>query len=879
MRTQEKMLLWVVLLFTALLRFGGMSHDLHEWQFYHPDSPKQIRAVQLYYEGKYFWHVNGTNGKFYNGYPLFHARIIESVLRVVEPARAGVSRLLGIPTQPNLLLNTMSLYWIMLTMNAAFSTLIVLIVFNAGRETFGATAGWIAALLAVFSPADIISTHMATGDATTAFFVALSLLWTLRVYRLGRYRDYALAATFATFAFAAKYYGATAFFALALAHITRAGILRPVAWFSPDARRRIGIAAAATIIALTVAIPALVTNFSAEVVDIWGAMIHSTQRFPESMNGAGGWQRFLFSMRVNLPDFLHLISPAALVACIMALVGPLRRDARVWILIIGPLLYIFLAVGSRAGVNPVYHTNATSPLFLLTAFCCVWTFGVGGRMRFVSRACSVAVIAISISLFAVDAAREFFFAWHMDARRISATWVGENVPRKFSARTSRYSFLRPANDQLDPNPPGLVFGSSGLNPMAPPEGSIPLKRIDLERSSMTQFRNVRQDIFVYSPKLLRAGFSMPVSQRWPSQGGNMFIADNGVEFLRSEKSFILDHSDGVSRWVVKDKPLEEVWIIAQSTSVPATLHVSFGGHSETLRFDSDSSACVRIAKPRSTFPSRSDLLYYLFEINPSPVLMRVSIATQPGEAGRILAQLGRHADATPMLVTGALAANDISAAAQALISARAAKIELPPDAAARLAKLAAPVLSVTDDESLFAAYGIHRAYLDELPFLELRPEQLTYNGFRLARDPFAGDNDPAHELTVSSKPSLRPLGDFYAVWARNLMLDPGCYKASFLVRSPQGPPRGFTMRLTILDAHDKPILERDLEIPPLDTRLYTVVPFAFTIPVGVAASTISVRTVKAPDLAVGGLNIRPDPLANAISLGKALQAAQTADTK
>ena len=78
----------------ALLRFGGMSHDLHEGQVYHPDTPKQISAVQRFYAGHYFIHVGRRT---FDGYPLFHAHLVEFIVRAVEPVRRGVFNLVGVP--------------------------------------------------------------------------------------------------------------------------------------------------------------------------------------------------------------------------------------------------------------------------------------------------------------------------------------------------------------------------------------------------------------------------------------------------------------------------------------------------------------------------------------------------------------------------------------------------------------------------------------------------------------------------------------------------------------------------------------------------------------------------------------------------------------
>ncbi len=871
MRRWENFLLVALLVLAALLRFGGLSHDLHEGRLYHPDTAKQVRAVELYYGGHYFWHVGN---KDYDGYPLFHARIAECILRVIEPVRSGVCDLLGIPTRAGALVTDFPVYWLMLTMNAALSTLIVLIVFRAGRENFGPLAGWVAAALMAISPADITSTHMAAGDVTTGFFAALSLFWTFRVFRLGRYRDYALAAVFATFAFAAKYYAATAFFALALAYITRAGITRPAAWFSPDALRRIGVAAIAAIIALLVAIPALLTDFRAELADVWVALIHSTQRYPASLIGAGQWKRYCFSMRVNLPDLIRTISPLTLAAVALSFAGRLRRDARFWILLIGPVLYVFLAVGSRGLVNPIYHIDITPPLFLPVAFFGSWVFEITGRVRALSRVLYCAATASALGLFAADAAREVFFAWHMDTRRVCDTWVNANVPHIFLSHTGRYTLRWDAEDHPDVNVRGMVFISSALDPVRVPDYAIPLKQFALEETPLTQFRNIAEKVSVVCPALLRAGFSLPVSQRWPSQAENAFIMDNGAEFVRSEKCFILNHGEGLVRWIVESKPLAEVWIAVKTSATSSAVRIQFEGQHKKFHFDQDTAAVLHIEKPRPEFPTGDGRFFYRLEIDAPTARMKIMLATDLLDAGRLFARLGRDADAAPLLAKGATAANDPAAAAQAIISASRAGIALPRDDSARLEKLAAKVLTATNAYAVFAVFGIHPDYLDALPFLGVGTAQMGANGFRSAPLPFADETGESRELIVTTNARARPDGNFYGVWTGLLMLDPGPYQAKLLARAPSGASHGQTLKLTVRDENGKAIAERPLEIPPLDARAYTVIPFDLEVPAGVAGVIITLRSDEAPDLAVGGIEIRPDVVANVIALGKALAPAK-----
>ena len=56
------------------LRYWGLSHDLNEGYVYHPDTPKQISAIQEYLEGQYYSPKGNLN---YDGYPFFNSRLME----------------------------------------------------------------------------------------------------------------------------------------------------------------------------------------------------------------------------------------------------------------------------------------------------------------------------------------------------------------------------------------------------------------------------------------------------------------------------------------------------------------------------------------------------------------------------------------------------------------------------------------------------------------------------------------------------------------------------------------------------------------------------------------------------------------------------------
>lgn len=810
MRAWEKILLGALLLAALFLRSCGISHDLHEGRRYHPDSPKQVRAVQMFLEGQYYKHYGH---KDYDGYPLFHARIVELFIRVAEPVRAGFLTMLGIPPTPDLLGQEPQIYVLFLLMNVLMSAAIVLIVFHAGRESIGPPAGWIAALLMTVSPADVTCAHLATGDAPTAFFAALALFYTLRIYRLGRISDYVLATLFATFAFAAKYYAATAFFVLAFAHIARCGFTKPTTWFNADAWKRISLCAVVAVAALFFAIPGLFQNFTGSIADIWGAMVNSTQRYPPDIEHAGKLVRYKFSMRVNLPDLLRCISPLAVLAIVLA---PLARtrDARVWLLLIGPGLYVFLAVGSRGLVNPIYHTAITPPLFLLIALLAVTAFQIRGVLRLPARGLTIVLIGLAAVVFAADVRRELFFFTRMDTRRLAEEWVRENIPSTFRNHNGRYTFDDERDHHAAMRPRGEYAVRSELDPAPGPV--IPaFKLFELEDHPLTQFRNITQTLTLSAPELLRGDFAGTCLPILPTRSGNTFIFDGSPVFLCSEKVFVVDRFEVLHRWLVTTNPLSEAWIGVQAIAPNCRVHVTFNGELRKIRAGDASTALLHIEMPEPAFPSTGRRFFYPLVIEAEHPLVKVTLATTPAEIRRLKETMGHKVDGSQIAIA-------------------------------------------TNAAQFFQLHGIHPDYLDALPALEISASECGASGFLRANAPYVrGIQNSVEEWRPTHNRKARR-ENFFGVWTVPLLLDPFTYRGKFFVRSLSGASPVTTARLVIRDVHGKDLNESPLEIPALDRRAYTELPFRFEMPGGLTGCSVMLKFDSIPDLAVGGLEIRPD---------------------
>ncbi len=198
---KHKLALFLILAVAALLRFGGLSHDLHEGRVYHPDSLKQARAVERLLAGNDPGNTGVADG---DGASRFHARLMESLCRIVNPPRVALLNLLGVPTR----LETpdrLTLLWIMRLFNASLATGLVWLVYRMMREHHGTAAALVATLFVALSPVDVTACHYANGNTAAAFFATLALLFTLRMARHRRWRDGLPAVVFAACGLAARF--------------------------------------------------------------------------------------------------------------------------------------------------------------------------------------------------------------------------------------------------------------------------------------------------------------------------------------------------------------------------------------------------------------------------------------------------------------------------------------------------------------------------------------------------------------------------------------------------------------------------------------------------------------------------------------------------
>ena len=861
MQSEQRLKLWQrwgLVLIVALgfgLRFGGLNHDLNEWQEYHPDTSKQIRAVERFLDGHYYYHIGNLD---YDAYPYFNSHLVEYLCRAGDAVHGGMQYLLGLPVttwRPDYY----ALYWITRCWNALLATLLILIVFQMARENWDVRAAFAAALFLAVSPADVTSAHFAGADTTAGFFATVTVFFALRIYRLGRLRDYVLAALFAACGFSTKYHAGMTLLPILLAHGLRVGSWR--ALLEVRSLGRLLLLALVGISATFLTTPTLLINFTETVDNIiaFFRQISSYRGVDESIRYGAWAAKLSFAMHRNLPILAWIIGPLLCFGAVLGLKNVFRRrpDPSAVILYALPLFYFLVGVSLRPMAHPIYHTLMTPLVFVAAAVVFTRPFGRPEREYAWVAWVRMAVIAISAVLLLNTAAKEVFFFWHQDVGRVAKAWAEENVPAQFAARLESYSFTsahfaEPSN--------AVGWGWAATSPAEPPPGFKLVKNFSLESERMAVFRNIPIRFYMNTSAWLQPDFQMPVFQRWPSHNGNRVICDNGPGFIRSEKMLDLDPAaEPTTRAVVRTVPLGEAWIGIQNGSMANLVDVHFGGVSGRASLDANETVWWRIAAPRSGWPREPGHAWYRWSAQSFYGRARVVLATQPGELGAFLFNAGLYHDAFPLLKAAAASSHNATLAAMALICQHLAKLPVAPATQDGLARQAQPLQQVSNAASCRQLFGIAPAYLEALEFVKLEAENLRVAGARAIDDLEASGQRALEKIAVTAAEAATNPPPY--IITPVLRLDPGAYTATLRVRGTDKTATPLRWRLVAEDISGCSCAATEFDFPPLDDRRYVRLTVAFQMPLRAPEVRILLIPQSPAGVVLDQIEIKPDVLA------------------
>ena len=660
----QRFALLLIFVLAFVLRFGGLNHDLHEGLIYHPDTPKQIRAVERFLDGHYYTHMGELD---YDAYPYFNSHLVEYLVRAAVVGHDALQTLVGLPDKewrPDFY----DIFWLTRVWNALLATLLVLVVFQLGRENWDARAGLAAALLLALSPTDVTCAHFAGADSTAGFFATLAVFFAFRIYRLGRWRDYALAALCVAFGFSTKYHAGMALLPVLLAHGLRTGSWR--ALVQRPALLRLGWLALIGIPATFLSTPTLFTHFTETVANIWHffTQISSYRGVDASVRFGGLGTKLAFAMHRNLPILAWILSPLVCLGALFGLKALLRRhpEPRTAILYALPIVYFLVGVSLRPMAHPIYHTLMTPLVFVSAAVVFTRPFGRPERDRRWHAAVRLALLTGAVVLLFQAAAKEVFFFQQQDVSRVTRAWTEENVPKAFGVICDGYTFESRKISAPDSNSAGLAWAVTRAE--EPPAHFKRVKTFSLEADRMAVFRNIPIRFYFNSGAWLRPDFQMPVFQRTPSRNGNEVICDNGPEFLRSEKQLALaPGAQPLRRWLVRAAPLPQAWLAVRNGSAPNWVECVFAGVRHTRALAPNEVVWWPVTAPHASWPHEPGHAWYRWTARAGYGPATALLATRPEDIGAFLYSAGRQTEAAPFLAAAAAATHN---PALALLAAR-----------------------------------------------------------------------------------------------------------------------------------------------------------------------------------------------------------------
>lgn len=853
LKVWQKLGLLLIMALGFGLRFGGLNHDLNEWQEYHPDTSKQIRAVERFLDGQYYYHVGDLD---YDAYAYFNSHLVEYLCRAGDALHGGLQALLGLPAsvwRPDYY----ELFWITRSWNAMLATLLILVVFQLARENWDVQAAFVAALFLAVSPADVTSAHFAGSDTTAGFFATVAVFFAFRIYRLGRVRDYAWAALFTACGFSTKYHAGMALLPILLAHGLRMG-----AWRALVGARSLGRLLLLAVVGISVTFlttPTLLTHFGETVRNICAFFTQITSyRGVDDSIRHGAWStKIIFAMHRNLPILIWIVGLLPCFGAVLGLKDLLRRrpEPRAVVLYALPLLYFLLGVSLRPMAHPYYHTLMTPLVFVAAAVAFTRPFARPENDHVWFAGLRLAVIGIAALLLFKTAARETFLWFQQDVSRVARAWAEENVPPQFAAQLENYSFSS-SRFAAPGNCAGGIWAAT--RPEAPPATFTLLKTFSLETERMAVFRNIPIRLYADSSAWLRPDFQMPIGQRAASLSGNRVSCDNGPEFLRSEKILTLELTNAPTvRWLVRAQALDEAWLGVQNGDMANFVEVSLGGARFARSLPAGAVAWWRVVAPQPHWPSESEHSWYRWSAA-AYGRARVLLATRPEEMGLFLFNTGCPHDAFPLLQRAAAATRNPALATLALCAAQNAQLAMPSATQAGLARCAQPLQEVHDAASCRKLFGIAPEYLHALDFITLDATELHFKGCHSVK-----------ELDVSGQRLREGIATGTGVATNGpplittplLYLDPGAYTLTLRVRGLSPTNTSGHWRLSVRDAFGHSFVEQDMEFPPLRERQDTRVTAAFSLGTATSGVRLFLKPQEPAGVVLDQMTIKPDVLA------------------
>jgi Dolichyl-phosphate-mannose-protein mannosyltransferase len=631
----------LVFLFVAALwiRLAGLSHDLHLDALYHPDTAKQMRAIEEFLNGQYLV-IKGHSD--YDGYPLFNSHMVEYIIRAAMAVETAWLKHTGAWTGPVDPPSFISLFWITRTWNAFLSALAVPLIFVIGRK-FNRGVAWLAGGLLLVSPLDVNACHFASNDSAVALFALLCLFFGFRIYEQGRRRDLIGGALCIAAAFSSKYHGAMAFLPVLIGHILfcrRTGGL-----FTVAALQRWLILAVFGIAGIFLTSPAFLINVETAA----GNIVHFaryTANFALSaeIKAMPFYRRLWLGWQENIPTLVYTISLPVALGFLAAIVA-WRKDARLGMLVTVPIFHLFVGLAGKPHLHQSHHIPTTGYMILAGSVIII------GMMKSTSivvikRLIAGVAMVWSFSHLAHASYREIFFFSRNDTRRVAETWMRASVPPGVKWMTSRYTFIPPASENKFPV---HVIAQSDDHPTILP-GFDEWARFSHDDRSLSRFVNREILIHLVSNPVASAGMRLPYCSPYPDDRGDNMVSLDVPWYGLSSLVRDVDARHPVDVIAVSTQSLSRVWLVVRTGATPASMDIRFGKFHEQFYLKPGEVRVFAVDQPEALiFPLDEQRHFYHWTAEARWGEARLMLFTDAGQYGMWLYQRGEYASASKIL--------------------------------------------------------------------------------------------------------------------------------------------------------------------------------------------------------------------------------------
>ncbi len=757
---------WPALIFllALCLRTGGLSHDLHLGWVYHPDTPKQMVAVEQFLDGHYF---TITGNRDLDGYPYFTSHVIEYLVRGYDAIQSAVRAHIGLPPE-SYRPERVTLYWITRLLNAVVSSLAGVLVFCIGRRFWNWNAGAIASLWLALSPVDVTAAHYAAGDTMSAFWSLAAIYFALQVVHRNAARDYILGGIVAAAAFSSKYQGALTLAAFLIAHLVRYPPWR-MTFTAPSIRR--GLLLMVSFIAgVFVTSPALLIDTKRAFRYILQFLDHTSHYYVELLSGV---ERLQMGVTLNLPALADILGPIVVAAALVAMVVGYRRS-RTWIIAVVPLLYLFVGLAMKPLTHAVYHTFVTPMIFLLAAAAMTRLFE-GQGLRKTRIVVGLLLVLLSAGYLGAYSHREIFFFKRNDTRRVAETWALDNIPPSIYLDARAYTF--PAHPWRDggasPAHRAFAFARDMRDEV---QRAFMLHDLVFETNKLSQFRNWPIRFFIHPSDLIRPGFEPAVWQILPATRQDNMIPLDAPWFHHSPNMLDVRRGDRLSLTLMSRLPLEKAVIVVRTDMMPARVKMWTGNRRHTLNLAPNQTHIIPVEHWRPARIARNPNRFYRWCITVPYGSARIHLATTPRDIAWAYFHEDMYEEAWAAFGDSENVADQTARQISGLVTGRI-------DPANVDESLVGPLSA----EDFFRLFNVHPDYLSGLPGVRISSEQLT--AFQPDRDE-EGETDP----------------DTAHVQTPGLLLEPGAYRFTVRYSKPQ-----HDFRVQLLDGFQRVIEELDID--------------------------------------------------------------------